>query len=93
MGTVLIHAPLKVAHTHQQLFEGCLVARHTSEVEFHITTGLAIMMMIFDALSPVFELGLVNAKCTAFKKVQHERSPDVTEICDDFQSWFPDNLR
>ena len=62
-------------------------------IEYHITTSLAIMMMMFDSFLSEHESGPLSDQCVALKKALHERNPDMVEIFKDIQSCYSKYLK
>ena len=62
-------------------------------VEYHVTTSLAIMMMMFDSILSDVPHANLRGQCSTLKKALHERSPDMVENFNDIHSWYSTNLK
>ena len=56
-------------------------------IEYHITTSLVIMMMLFDASAKDALPESIQTQCKSLRRTLHERSPDTNVIFENFLSW------
>ena len=59
-----------------------------ARVKYHITTSLAIIMMLFDASAKDALLESIRTQYASLRKTFHERSPDTIVIFENIQSWY-----
>ena len=62
-------------------------------IEYHITTILAIMMMLFDASTKDFLPDSIRTQCESLKQTLHERSPNANIIFENIQSWYTTHIQ
>ena len=62
-------------------------------IEYHITTSLAIMMMLFDASTKDSLPDSIRTQCESLKQTLHERSPNANIIFENIQSWYTSNIQ
>ena len=62
-------------------------------IEYHITTCLAILMMLFDANAKEPLPDLLRTQCDSLQKALHERSPDANVIFENIQTWYTENIK
>ena len=62
-------------------------------MEYHITTSLAIMMMLFDASAKNPLPESIQTQCESLRKTLHERNPDMTTIFENIHSWYSTNIQ
>ena len=62
-------------------------------IEYHITTCLAILMMLFDANAKEPLPDLLRTHCDSLRKALHERSPDANVIFENIQTWYTENIK
>ena len=62
-------------------------------IEYHITTCLAILMMLFDANAKEPLPDLPRTHCDSLRKALHERSPDANVIFENIQTWYTENIK
>lgn len=62
-------------------------------MEYHITTSLAIMMMLLDASAKDPLPESIRTQCESLRKTLHERNPDTNIIFENIQSWYSTNIQ
>ena len=57
-------------------------------IKYHVSTSLAIVMMLFDASAKDAPRESVQTECEYLRRTLHERSSDANGISENIQSWY-----
>ena len=62
-------------------------------IEYHITTSLAIIMMLFNASAKDSLPESIWTQCDFLRRTPHKRSPDTNAIFEIIQSWYTSQIK
>ena len=62
-------------------------------VDYHITAGLSILMMMYDSILSDENVTTITEDCSSFKQSLHNRAPEMNTNYDKVENWYNENVK